>query len=184
MPVYVPPPPTTASGHQVSEKIVPVHPKVDSGMGGISHSAWSVIPDLGWGHEEQQERMVLNVWALSQEQRRVLFGNPSMNESSTAMGLGVGVAANVGAMVCAGAGGNTLGEKGSILESPVTSTSSGASTHPSRPAASDLDPATLIERFHAELGGAAHEKESADYTTLQEKLEKEERREFTVKVRK
>ncbi|CAE6403148.1 unnamed protein product [Rhizoctonia solani] len=41
---------------------------------------------------------------------------------------------------------------------------------------------TLIEWFHAELGGLAHEEENADYMELKECLESEEKKEFAVKL--
>ncbi|CCO33326.1 Outward-rectifier potassium channel TOK1 AltName: Full=Two-domain outward rectifier K(+) channel YORK [Rhizoctonia solani AG-1 IB] len=41
---------------------------------------------------------------------------------------------------------------------------------------------TLIERFHAELGGSGHEEDSADYMELKERLEREEKKEFAFKL--
>ncbi|KEP48325.1 ion channel protein [Rhizoctonia solani 123E] len=120
-------------------------------------------------HMHAQEKLVLNVWALSREQRRALFGEGGV------AGTGVGVGTIVGATGATGAGireSPAPEELGSALEpSPNTSVQNVNS-----------DPVTLIEQFHAELGGPGHEEENADYTELKERLESDEKKEFAVKL--
>jgi hypothetical protein len=122
-------------------------------------------PGAGRRHAERghKEGMVLNVWALSAQQRSALFGDDAADISETGAGTGGSVG---GVQILDG-----------IEEVPVRTSSpvgeQGAT-----------DPATLIEQFHAELGGPAHEEENADYVELKARLESEEKKEFAVKVRR
>ncbi|CAE6452414.1 unnamed protein product [Rhizoctonia solani] len=125
-----------------------------------------------------KEHLVLNVWALSKDQRRVLFGDQGVTGAGmdANVTIGVGVATNIGAAALA----ETVLHESPVPEDRTTDRpgpSSGTSTQPSDP-----DPMTLIERFHAELGGSGHEEDSADYMELKERLEKEEKKEFAFKL--
>ncbi|KAG8687368.1 hypothetical protein FRC11_007353 [Ceratobasidium sp. 423] len=120
-----------------------------------------------------KDKLVLNIWALSKEQQNALFGK--QGATGTGVGanatIGVGVAANVAAVAMAGVG---------ACESPVPDRpglSPGTSAQNAEP-----DPMTLIERFHAELGGPSPEEENADYMELKDRLESEEKKEFAVKL--
>ncbi|CAE6459001.1 hypothetical protein ACGC1H_002100 [Rhizoctonia solani] len=111
------------------------------------------------------DKLVLNVWALSKEQRRALFGEGGV------AGTGVGV----GATSVTGTG---------IRESPVPEElGSGPEPSPNTSVQNvNPDPITLIEQFHAELGGPGHEEENADYMELKDRLESDEKKEFAVKL--
>ncbi|KAG8742490.1 hypothetical protein FRC10_001386 [Ceratobasidium sp. 414] len=122
----------------------------------IGSIASSLVPYPGGGRRHMgrthREGMVLNVWALSEEQRNALFGDDAANmPGSPAVTEGVGA---------------EYGER--LVEEPAGE--------------ADVDPATLIERFHEELGGPAHEEESPDYSELKARLESEEKKEFAVKA--
>ncbi|KAG8717946.1 hypothetical protein FRC08_006288, partial [Ceratobasidium sp. 394] len=120
----------------------------------IGSVAGSIVPGGGRRHagRTNREGMVLNVWALSEEQKNALFGDDAANmPGSTTAGERVG---------------GEYGEQ--IVEEPAGET--------------EVDPATLIERFHEELGGPAHEEESPDYSELKARLDSEEKKEFAVKL--
>ncbi|CAE6474241.1 unnamed protein product [Rhizoctonia solani] len=127
-----------------------------------------------------KHKLVLNVWALSREQRRALFGEQG------ASGTGVGVDASVGVGVATGVGTATVAGTG-VCQSPPPEGLGSDRLEPSPDASirhtdPDPDPMTLIECFHAELGGPAHEEENADYIELKERLESDEKKEFAVKL--
>jgi hypothetical protein len=147
---------------------------------------------------ESKETMVLNVWALSQEQRSALFGEQGgavTGIRDTGLDVvGVGETSNLIVVDGAGSGDQQIqpleqnsGSPNStgrarpsitILDPPANA---GPTTLDS-PVSAGPDPMTLIERFHAELGGTGHEEESADYAELKARLESEEKKEFAVKV--
>ncbi|KAG8794038.1 hypothetical protein FRC12_000750 [Ceratobasidium sp. 428] len=125
----------------------------------MSSVTGSRVVHMGGGRRHarktHREGMVLNVWALSAEQKNALFGDDATNMP----------------------GPSTNGETeepttgGPITEEPARETDQ-----------ANVDPTTLIERFHEELGGPAHEEESPDYSELKARLETEEKKEFAVKL--
>ncbi|CUA67965.1 Outward-rectifier potassium channel TOK1 [Rhizoctonia solani] len=120
-----------------------------------------------------KHKLVLNVWALSREQRRALFGEQG------ASGTRVGADATVGVGATTGVAGT------SVRESPPPEELGSDRLEPSPDTSvrhTDADPMTLIECFYAELGGPAHEEENADYMELKERLESDEKKEFAVKL--
>ncbi|CAE6511960.1 unnamed protein product [Rhizoctonia solani] len=138
-----------------------------------------ITPGIGRRHTHgSKDKLVLNVWALSKEQQSALFGGEG------AIGTGVGVNATVGAGVVASIATTTVAGA-EVRESPVPEDPSPHRLGPSHSPSvqnTNPDPMTLIERFHAELGGPAHEEENADYMELKERLESEEKKEFAVKL--
>ncbi|QRW23622.1 ion channel protein [Rhizoctonia solani] len=125
-----------------------------------------------------KERLVLNIWALSKEQRNVLFGEQGVTGPgiSTDTMTGIGVATNV-------AGAPLTGTM--IRESPTPEDHTPDLPRPGSStsiANADSNAMTLIEQFHAELGGSGHEEDSVDYIELKERLEREEKKEFAFKL--
>ncbi|KAB5590237.1 hypothetical protein CTheo_6315 [Ceratobasidium theobromae] len=147
------------------------------------------------GHSNA-ETMVLNVWALSGDQRIALFGDQrAVRRAGLGMKtvVGVGLVTNLATTVGTDAGQFSEKQPGSPTsiepdgrvgsDSGTLDPAIGTSrlVHDS-PASMAPDPMTLIERFHAELGGSGHDDDSGDYTELKTKLEKEEKKEFFVKL--
>ncbi|GAB1528124.1 hypothetical protein RhiTH_011315 [Rhizoctonia solani] len=125
-----------------------------------------------------KERLVLNIWALSKEQRNVLFGEQGVTGPGigTDTMTGIGVATNV-------AGAPLTGTM--IRESPAPEDHTPDLPRPGSStsiANADSNAMTLIEQFHAELGGSGHEEDSVDYIELKERLEREEKKEFAFKL--
>ncbi|GAB1526845.1 hypothetical protein RhiTH_010017 [Rhizoctonia solani] len=125
-----------------------------------------------------KERLVLNIWALSKEQRNVLFGEQGVTGPgiSTDTMTGIGVATNV-------AGAPLTGTM--IRESPAPEDHTPDLPRPGSStsiANADSNAMTLIEQFHAELGGSGHEEDTVDYIELKERLEREEKKEFAFKL--
>lgn len=180
VPVYVPAKGRTdATGHMIPQRVGlgARTLSIASAVSGVSGSI--VVPGGGRRHTGavprrigHSETMVLNVWALSAEQRNALFGEEgkSLAGCTTPMVLD-GPGESPGGVLTQCGTPNGLDDPRSRADSPVAD-----------PCAT-TDPATLIERFHAELGAPAHEEENADYVELKERLESEEKKEFAVKVR-
>ncbi|KAF8597619.1 hypothetical protein BDV93DRAFT_367439 [Ceratobasidium sp. AG-I] len=174
VPVYVP-----AQGRaDPLERIIPSKKGIGartmtlaSAVSGVSSSI--VTPGGGRRHSTSVSRrsgrgegMVLNVWALSPEQRHALFGDENGNSVD-------GVTSKI---VEESTGSSDTGQtEGNVLSGP-----DGSRLRTSSPA--PLCPTSFIERFNAELMGSVHEEESADYTELKARLESEEKKEFAVKL--
>ncbi|KAH7332823.1 hypothetical protein B0J17DRAFT_677730 [Rhizoctonia solani] len=183
-PVYVPLP----HSFNQSDKIIREGSKIgdrtltftsEAGLIGRQEEGSFITPGSGRRHAHgSKDKLVLNVWALSKEQRSALF------EGQGATGTGVGVNATVGVGVVANIAA-AAAARAEVRESPVPEDSFPNQPGPS-PGTSvqnaNPDPITLIERFHAELGGPAHEEENADYIELKQRLESEEKKEFAVKL--
>ncbi|KAG8794392.1 hypothetical protein FRC12_024719 [Ceratobasidium sp. 428] len=136
------------------------------GIGGIGARTMTMSSVTGSGfvhmgggrrhaRKTHKEGMVLNVWALSAEQKNALFGDNAANMP--------------GPSIEAETEGPAPGDR--ITEEPAGEVDQ-----------ANVDPTTLIERFHEELGGPAHEEENPDYLELKTRLESEEKKEFAVKL--
>ncbi|CAE6447531.1 unnamed protein product [Rhizoctonia solani] len=182
-PIYVPLPhsldPTDKiirENTQIGERTLTWTSMAESMVHGGNGGGSSFLPGGRRKHTHgSKDHLVLNVWALSKEQRTVLFGEQGVTGTGISANatIGVGVATNIGAAALTGA---------AFHELPVQEDHTPDRPGPSSVQSFDPDPMTLIERFHAELGGSGHEEDNADYMELKERLESEEKKEFAFKL--
>ncbi|KAJ1302364.1 hypothetical protein OPQ81_001178 [Rhizoctonia solani] len=175
-PEYVPLPQSLDPSYRIIRENCRIDEQALSmGQGGHHQGPNAVPRGRRWHSHGSNDRLVLNVWALSKEQRSALFGEQSIT------GMGVGANTTVGVGVVGNVVATAAVARAETRESPVQGDrpESGPSTsnHNANP-----DPLTVIEKFHAELVGPGDEEENGDYMELKERLEGEEKKEFAVKL--